>query len=148
MSTGIQLDDNGDEIVLEGIAGSSAKKWGILALVYTLLVLASFGILIIALPCLIATNCFCMKKWRLYLTHTDIHYNPGCQYVLTPLSEINSIAIIPGTNNIQIIKKHGSIYAGANSVVVTNILKIDSVANCKEFVAAVKQEIARSQQQD
>jgi hypothetical protein len=144
--SGIQIDDNGDEIVLEGVRDTGKVKC-ILVFLYIGLILLSFGTALLILPCLIAANCSCYKKWRLYLTHTDIHFNPGCQYVLTPLTEISSITVVPGTNSIQIIKKHSSIYAGSNSVTISNLLKLEHVINCKEFVAAVKQEMARSEQQ-
>jgi len=54
--------------------------------------------------------------------------------------------VIPGTENIQITMKHGSIYNNARGITITNTLKIDHVANCREFVEAVKTEMARSQQ--
>jgi len=68
------------------------------------------------------------------------------QYTITPLTEITQISVIPGTENIQITMKHGSIYNNARGITITNTLKIDHVANCREFVEAVKTEMARSQQ--
>ena len=142
------LDENGDEIIFEGIRGPPTKAICILTLFYILVIVGSMGILLLALPCLIAIHYFrFFRHWRLYITHSDLHYGFGCTYTITPFSEINQISVVPGTNNIMVNKKHTSIYASSHAVAISNVLRINGVANCKEFVAAARAEMARSQQQ-
>ncbi len=132
----VQVDENGDDIVIEGIR--DAKRTGcFLAIFYISLIVLTCGIGLFIIPCLIVANCFCAKNWKLYLTHTDIHYDPGCRYVLVPFNDINKISVIPGTKTILINKKQGSI----------NELRIDSVTNCKEFVEAAKREMEMASSQ-
>ena len=135
------MDNNGDEIVLKGICDVK-KTWCFLAIFYISIIVLSCGLGLFIIPCFLAANCFCTKNWKLYMTHTDIHYNPGCQYILVPFSDINKISVIPGTKTVLINKKQGSIYNTANGVVIKNELKIENVRNCKEFVEAVKREMA------
>lgn len=139
-------NENGEDIIIEGIHGKRTAIWCCLALFYISLIVMSFGTGILFIPCIIGGHYYCAKKWRLYLTRTDIHYNPGLQYTVTPLTQIAQISVIPGTENIQIVTKHGSIYNNARGITITNMLKIDHVTNCREFVEAVKTEMARSQQ--
>ena len=142
------LDENGDEIIFEGILEPPTKAICILTLLYIVLIVASMGFVFLALPCLIAIHYYTyFQHWRLYITHSDLHYGFGCTYTITPFSEINQISVVPGTKNIMVNKKHASIYASSHAVAISNVLRINGVANCKEFVAAVKAEMVRSQQQ-
>ena len=142
--TSVQLDDNGDEIVLRGIHNTT-KAWCKTMLMFSLFVgLTVIGLLFIPLILLI-TYCVCIRKWTLYVTHTDIHYNPGLQYMIVPFSDISEISVMPGTDSILIVKKQGSAFQTGNGEVVTNQLDIDDVRNCKEFVEAVKREMASIQ---
>ena len=139
------FNENDDEIVVEGV-----RNYKRIICIYTaffiFVTVASFGMVIVVLPCLLLSFIIILKKWKLYVTRTDIHYNAGYGYLIIPFSEISQISVIPGTNTIHINKKNASVYATSNSVTITNILKISDVINCQEFVAAVKGEMTRSQQ--
>ena len=129
---GPRVNENGDEIVFEGIR--DPKMICSLVLLWIIL---SFGVLLLFLPCLIALfYCLLFRKWRLYITHSELHYSYGCEYMITPFSDINLISVVPGTNTVLVGRKQGQFE-----------LRISGVVNCKEFVAAVKAEMAHSQQQ-
>ena len=144
--TAVQVDANGDDIVMEGIR-DSRSNWCNNCLLYTVFVLATVGVGVLFLPCLIAATCFCAKTWRLYLTRTDIHYDDGCQPNNTiGLSEIREIAVLPKTNTIFIYKKEGRVYTTSKGTQVdTHVVFVKFVTNCEDFVKAVKTEIARGQ---
>ena len=142
---GRTVNRNGDEIVFEGIRDPT-KSICSLVLIYSLLTILSAGIFLLIIPCIIAhIYCLQFRKWRLYITHSEFHYGVGFEYTIIPFSDINLISVIPGTNTVLVGRKYGQTVIGNNWV--TNELRISGVANCKEFVAAVKAEMARSQQQ-
>ena len=142
---GQTVNRNGDEIVFEGIRDPTRLIcW--LVLLYSFVFIASFCFLLPFIPCIIAhIYCLQFRKWRLYITHSELHYGVGFEYTITPFSDINLISVIPGTNTVLVGRKYGQTVIGNNWV--TNELRISGVANCEEFVAAVKAEMARSQQQ-
>ena len=127
-----------DEIVCKGVR---SLCWGICWYISfdILLIVSSMGVLLIALPCLIAMHIYIWKKWRLHLTHTAIHYQPRYQYDIIPLVDISYISVVPGSNCILINRKTSSYYNTGN------VVRINDVANCNEFVEAAKAEIAQSQ---
>ena len=140
-----KYDPNGDEIVLEGIFNAK-KIWCYITVFVIFMIVMTLGLGLLAIPGLVIPMVIRIKNWKLYVTHTDIHYNAGCeQYILIPLSEISKISIIPGTTTILINNKHGSIFQTGNGVFATNQLRIKYVANYKEFVEAVRREMASRQ---
>lgn len=134
------VNENGEEILCEAVT-SHRRRIIMLILFNIMLVLSSMGLFIIIMPCIILVEYYIVKKWRLYLTHTDIHYQHGIGYTILPFSEITQISVKPGTNSILINQK--SIVAYQNGV-ASSILTIYDVINCKEFVAAVKTEMGRN----
>ena len=68
-------------------------------------------------------------------SHSELHYSFGFEYMITSFSDINLISVLPGTNTVLVGRKHGQFE-----------LRINGAVNCKEFVAAVKAEMAHSQQ--
>ena len=137
----VKIDENGDEIVLEGIRDVK-KIFCFFTIICIFMIVASFGLAIFVLPFFLVAIC---KNWKLYVTHTDIHYNAGCHYILIPFNDINKISVIPGTSTILIKKKQTSVYQTANGIRITNELRIKYIVNCKEFVEAVRKEMASTQ---
>ena len=138
-----KVNENGDEIVFEGIRDPT-KLICWLVLLYSFVLIGSFCFLLPFIPCLIAfLYCLHFRKWRLYITHSELHYSCGFEYTITPFSDINLISVIPGRKTVLVGINHGLF--GGNAI--TRELRISGVANCKEFVAAAKAEMARSQQQ-
>ena len=138
---GRRVNENGDEIVFEGIRDHKnwiCCNWWVLV---CLLLSCGFALLVIA--------CFYvdLRNWRLYITHSELHYGFGSQYTITPFSDFNLISVVPGTNTVLVGTKHSRRLVNSNSgLLAANELRISYVANCKEFVAAVKAEMVRSQQ--
>ena len=126
--------ENDDEIVLEGIHAYK-KLLLMLAVIYIIVSLVTLGLALLILPCLIAANCFCLSKWRVYITHNELYNNRGFGFTVIPFSEIAHIYVMSGTIDVQITKTDGT------------SLRLH-LENCDEFVAAVKNEIARNQQRE
>ena len=147
-NAGPRINENGDDIVFEGIRDPK-KLICFLVLIFSFMMIGSLGLGLLFLPCIISLNyCLFFRKWHLYITHSDLHYSIGFEYTIIPFSDINLISVVPGTNTVLVGRKHGQTVIHSNrGVLVTNELKISGVANCKEFVAAVKAEMACSQQQ-
>ena len=143
---GPKMNENGDEIVFEGIRNPT-KLIIFLVVIFSFMMIGSCGLLLLFLPFIIVMlYCVLFRKWRLYITHSELHYSLGFEYTITPFSDISLITVVPGTNKILVNRKHGStLYSTHNGVIATNELRIDGVANYKEFVAAVKEEMARMQ---
>ena len=141
---GQTVNRNGNEIVFEGIREDPTKLICSLVLIYSFVIILSAGVFLLFIPCTIAYLCwFEFRKWRLYITHSELHYCSGFEYTKAPFSDINLITVIPNTNTVLVGIKHHLL--GGNWV--NNEVRISGVANCKEFVAAVKAEMAHSQQQ-
>lgn len=142
MASGNNYDANGSEIVCEAVR--SKKRFIVWFILYcTFFTICSLGIFLLVIPFLIYAFA---SNWKLYLTHTEVHYNAGCEHVILPFYEIIHIAVVPGTKNIHIIKRNPSVYVTNKSVTMTNVMKINYVENCHEFVAAVNKEMARHPQ--
>lgn len=139
-----RLDANGDEIVCEGVHSTCGRTLCVYILLDVLIIVFTVGIGIFVLPCLIVAHCYAIKNWKLYLTHTDIHYQSGCEYSIIPFTQINHISAIPGSNCILINTKGASLHQRGKTVFITNIVRIDDVVNCKEFVVAARKEIFKS----
>lgn len=124
--------ESDDEIVLEGIL-TYKKVILILAVIYAIAILATFGLALLVLPCLLTANCLCLGNWRVYITHNEIWNNRGCGFTVTPFPEIAQISVISSTLYVQVKKKDGTSFRL-------------HLKNCEEFVAAVKNEITCNQQ--
>lgn len=125
-----KCNKNGEKIVFEGIYDSSFRTNILLTVMFVGVTIATGGLLLLCIPCIIAAA---MWPPKLYITQTALHqcYGTVCQSDdVTPFLDIDEIHVVPGTNNIEIGRKDGT-YS-----------KIENVANCDEFVMAVKNEMA------
>ena len=131
-----KLDENGDEIIVEGVCQRSDVLCGVYGLYNT--ALAGIILLLIALCCAVKAA----YSWKLHLTsagiwYTDVIKTCFCLYKqhFIPLSDINDIQI-----------EGKSILLKFNASVVNKKVaypsKLDYVHNAEEFAAAIRQQMA------
>ena len=126
---GPRANENGDEIVFEGIRDPK--------------MICSLVLLWIIYYHSVSCCCSSRASLRFFIAFysesgvcTSLTANFITALGLTPFSDINLISVVPGTNTVLVGRKQGQFK-----------LRISGVVNCKEFVAAVKAEMAHSQQQ-
>ncbi len=105
-----KLDENGDEIIAEGVCHRGGVIWGVCG-IYTV-VLAGPVLLLIALCCAVKAA----YSWKLHLTSTGIWYTDviktcNCLYKqhFIPLSDINDIEV-QGKSILLKVKKRSARY--------------------------------------
>ena len=135
MATGLEpnVTGSGDEIVFEGVRNFT-RVIRFLAIMHVFMIIASCGLFLLFLPCAMFffyINLF--TEWKLFITHTELQHGVGFGYIIVqdPLSDIEQISVIPGSNIIHINWKHPSGPYGRRQMV------IDSVRNISKFVAPV-----------
>ena len=139
-----QKDENGEEIVLEGMCDRNA--------LYNQICLTHFSKAFLVGACLSPLTFYrAAKIWKLYLTRTSIHYSRlGAFWTKSnfdiPFEDIDNITLADATT-IYIRMDRATLLKHLHWCFVpifgnAFIFSIDAVANAQEFVDAVKREMA------
>lgn len=151
--SGVKLDENGEEIIVEGICHRSGVYLEFLMRTLAVSVISLLGGVIV-IPIAIFMAKAAVKSFVLYLTKRSIHYHqayPNCCGVKTwviPLNYITSIVPV-GTNDIWIyMEKNRVVEFLGGSLLLTfcapSYVILNNVENNEEFVQAVKRELDTS----
>ena len=126
-----KVDENNEVIIAEAVC----DRTKVCMQACCIYVIAALGCLIF-LPCALVLGVFLGRKaaveWRLYLTSTGLHY-----------TKVRACSV-----KIRINRNKIANYLSwwQRTVVLMDYLKIANVANASDFAAAIKREIARSQE--
>lgn len=152
--SGVKLDENGEEIIEEGICNRSGVYLEFSMRALGASVVSLLGGLI-AIPIAIIMAKAAVKSFVLYLTKRSIHYHqayPNCCGVKTwviPLDYITSIDPV-GTNDIWIYMEKNRVAEFLGGSLQSTLfgtpsyLILNNVKNNEEFVQAVKRELDTS----
>ena len=150
----VKLDENGEEIIMEGICYRKGVYWYYFYRALLLGIMAPLALVIVIPFYIVFVKVYCVKGFKIYLTKRNIQYHqpyPNCCGVKTltiPLSYITSVEAVGATIRIYMEKRKvnaflGNLYPndGWLSILIPNYLALDYVDNSQEFVEAVKREI-------